>query len=286
MMAYRYSANRRWGDNDRFLGPFTYAHDGSYPHIAIILKAHCADDGGEHGVSLRLSFFSRTLIISMPPFIMPWREKVTPTSWDAATIARLGRDWYWNEEPKEYGFSYSEGYLGVSYGRQSHDSSTEKRWGYFLPWTQWRHVRHSVYDLQGALFADIPQRQRGARLGDPGFYNHWEAGRALQEACPSVSFPFADFDGQRLNVTTRIEEREWLFGEKWCKWLSLFRKPKIRRSLDLAFSGETGERKGSWKGGTTGHAIDLLPGELHESAFRRYCAEHAMTFGEPEKADA
>lgn len=52
----------------------------------------------------------------------------------------------------------------------------------------------------------------------------------------------------------------------------------VRRSLDIQFSGETGTRKGSWKGGTVGHSIDMLPGELHEAAFRRYCSEHKMAF--------
>ena len=37
--------------------------------------------------------------------------------------------------------------------------------------------------------------------------------------------------------------------------------------------GETGREKGSWKGGTIGTSIEMLPGELHESAFRRYCDE-------------
>jgi hypothetical protein len=48
--------------------------------------------------------------------------------------------------------------------------------------------------------------------------------------------------------------------------------------LDIRFSEETGRRKGSWKGGTLGHGIDMLPGELHEAAFRRYCATHEMEF--------
>lgn len=52
----------------------------------------------------------------------------------------------------------------------------------------------------------------------------------------------------------------------------------LRRSLDIRFSGETGHRKGSWKGGTVGHSINMLPGELHEAAFHRYCTEHEMTF--------
>lgn len=76
-------------------------------------------------------------------------------------------------------------------------------------------------------------------------------------------------------MTTR---EEWRFGVGWFAWLSLFRKPKISRDLEIAFSGETGKRKGSWKGGTIGHSTEMRSGELHESAFRRYCAENNMTF--------
>lgn len=106
----------------------------------------------------------------------------------------------------------------------------------------------------------------------------WEERYAKEGACPSASFDFLDFDGELITAKTHIEEREWRFGEGRFKWLSLFRKPMIRRSLDIDFSKETGRRKGSWKGGTVGHSIDMLPGELHEAAFRRYCAKHDMTF--------
>jgi hypothetical protein len=41
--------------------------------------------------------------------------------------------------------------------------------------------------------------------------------------------------------------------------------------------------KGSWKGGTVGHSIAMLPGELHGAAFARYCEQHEMTLqAEPE----
>ena len=77
----------------------------------------------------------------------------------------------------------------------------------------------------------------------------------------------------RISMTTKIEEREWRFGTGYFKWMSLFRPAKISRSLKLDFSDEVGPEKGSWKGGTVGHSIDMLPGELHEEAFRRYCSE-------------
>jgi hypothetical protein len=118
--------------------------------------------------------------------------------------------------------------------------------------------------------------QKRVRL--PGF-DGFRQEQAAAEACPTVTFNFADFDATLLQATTRIEEREWWLGEGWFKWLAWFARPKVVRSLDIAFSGETGKRKGSWKGGTVGTSIRMLPGELHEAAFRRYCAEHEMTFG-------
>lgn len=146
----------RWGDNDRYFGPFTWSYSKDYPHWAIVLKSR-GDDDVESGIcSLRISLRRATLIIALPGIIRPWREKVYP-KWDADTVKRLGRDWYWNVDPRQYGFSLNDGYLSVYYGRTGGacmDSSIQQQWGYFLPWTQWRHVRHSLYGLKG--FAQYP----------------------------------------------------------------------------------------------------------------------------------
>lgn len=261
-----------WSDEDRYFGPFTFAKQGKhYRSWAIVLGSGDGDD--YPGCRLRVSGFGCTLIVALPAIIKPYRTKVYAQSWDAATVERLGRDWYWDEDEREYGFSYSDGFLRVFLGRQTNDSSTEKSWSKHLPWTQWRHVRHSFYDLSGDLFGHLPNKP-SYRV----WHNRWDLERAIEAACPAASFDFDDFDGERINATTKIEEREWRFGEGWSKWLSLFRRPKVSRSLSISFSAETGDRKGSWKGGTMGTGIEMLPGELHEAAFRRYCAEHAMTF--------
>ena len=267
--ATRFRRNR-WSDNDRYFGPFTYARERAYRRFAVVLNS--GDDDESLGCSLRICGFGHTIITVLPQIIRPWRKKVPMTYARAEQIVRLGRDWYWDIDERQYGFSCQEGFLSVYFGRQTHDSSTEQRWGYFLPWTQWRFIRHSLYGLAGEHVWTQPRSSEGSRLGG------YEALAAAQDACPSVTFAFDDFDGQSLTVRTMIEEREWWFGEGWFKWLSLFRPAKIRRSLDLRFSGETGRRKGSWKGGTVGHSIDMLPGELHEHAFRRYCAERGMVF--------
>jgi hypothetical protein len=258
---------RRWGDNDRHIGPFTYARDKHYRSTTIILSS---GEDEYPGCNLRLSALGRTLIIELPQIIQPYRRKVVAASWDEATVKRLGRNWYYDEHRREYGFSVSEGHLSVRLGRQTHDSSTTQDWGCFLPWTQWRFIRHSLYDIDGKSFWTELEKNRDRK--------NWRSALDAKDRCPSVSFAFDDFDGERITATTVIEEREWKFGTGYFKWLSLFRRPKISRSLDIRFSSETGKRKGSWKGGTVGHSIEMLPNELHEAAFRRYCAQHEMKF--------
>lgn len=268
------SIRNRWSDNDHYFGPLTYARDRRYRPVAIIL----ASGGDEYpGASFRISAFGHTVILALPAWALrPHRVKVFPRNWDEATVQRLGRNWYWDITRRAYGFSLSDGHLSVSLGRQTMDSSTEQSWGCFLPWTQWRHVRRSFYGLHGEHVATLPDTKE-LYFGT----GRWERERAIEDATPTVSFDFDDFDGERITATTKIEEREWRFGTGWFRWLSLFRRPKVIRSLDLQFSSEVGKRKGSWKGGTVGHSIAMLLGELHESAFRRYCDQNSMKFIAP-----
>jgi hypothetical protein len=256
----------RWGDNDHYFGPFTWSYSNSYPHWAVVLRSQ-AEEGGDGGqCTLRISLRKATLIVVLPGIVRPERKKVFP-QWDAATVQRRGRNWYWDVTPRQYGVSLSDGHYTVYYGRVTHDSSTDQNKGGFLPWTQWRHVRRSLYGLDGRIFETVPERAD---------YETW---KALEDACPAARFSFEDYDGKVILATTRIEEREWHAGEGWFKWLSWFRRPKVRRTLDLSFSDEVGPEKGSWKGGMCGTSIEMLPGELHESAFRRFCEQEQRAKG-------
>jgi len=257
-----------WSDNDRYFGPFTFARERSYRRFGLVLGSGDGDD--YPGCRLRMHAFGRTLIVALPPIIKPAREWVDTSrhSWSK------GAGGYWDSHEREYGFVFVEGALHLDYGQQTGDSTTDKSKCYFLPWKQWRFVGHRLYGLDGKLFAKLPHR---AKFNSPAYAEQ----KRLEDACPTASFDFDDFDGERITAVTKIEEREWAFGERKFKWLSLFRRNKIRRSLDIRFSAETGKRKGSWKGGTVGHGIDMLPGELHVDAFRRYCAEHNMSFVMP-----
>lgn len=256
---------RRWGENDHHFGPLTFSSDSKWRPLAVVISSGRSGHS-EGGCNIRFQAFARTMICELPAIIKPWREWHDLRGKEWAN----GSDGFWEEHEREYGFSLSDGHLHVKLGAQTMDSSTTQDWSCFLPWTQWRHVRHSYYGLQGEHIADAPDRWHiDGRDGRPT----WEQFKAVEESIPTVQFAIKDYDGEQINVTTRIEEREWRFGTGYFKWLSWFRRAKIQRSLDISFSSETGPEKGSWKGGTIGTSIGMLPGELHEAAFRRYCDE-------------
>lgn len=264
----------RLTDEDRHLGPITYAPCSKdwRPLRLVYSSGASEDDAGPN--TLTAYAFGWVARLRLPRLLDDHKVRHTALSWDAATVERLGRNWYEERFPREYGFSLSDGFLQVFLGAQTHDSITTQSWATHLPWTQWRFHRFSLYDAAGAEFwTQIERRGNGTKFRD------FDAQREATARCDKAVFLVDDYDGQRLTVTTHIEEREWKFGEGWFKWLSLFRKPKVSRSLSIEFDKECGPEKGSWKGGLCGTSIAMLPGELHEAAFRRYCdQEHRAKY--------
>lgn len=256
----------RLTDNDKRFRCLTWGRS-DWAALRVMFSTGDGDESPKN--SLTVNAFGWVARTWLPKIMEPHRIKHTAKSWDAATVARMGRDWYYEYFPKEYGFCFTDGSVSVHYGPQTHSSVDTKSKLRFLPWKQWRHVRYSLYDRAGELFWE--QRQKTDIRGMAAFTDQYEA----KKACPSVSFLIRDYDGQVLTARTVIDEREWKRGEKWCSWLSWFYPAKLRRRLEIDFSDEVGHEKGSWKGGLMGTSIDMLPGELHESAMRRYCAaEH------------
>lgn len=233
----------RLTDNDKHWGPFTY---GPWTDTFSIRWISSYDDGSEGHNHFRVIAFGRVVQLRLPNILKPFGER-------------------YNYFPREYGFSLSDmgnGYdfLQVFFGPQTHDSLTTKSWSKHLPWKQWNHVRRSIYNPDGTLFATEEPKK-------------WEEFSEKKDQCPKSYFGFEDYEGEMIIATCTIEEREWHKGEGWFKWLKYFSKPKIIRSLDLWFSAEVGRGKGSWKGGTLGHSIEMLPGETPQQAFERYCAK-------------
>lgn len=293
----RQAVNRRWYDNplrwsgesDWWWGPFTYSRS-EYRPFSIILSSWGGGEDDDRPANLHLSWFWGTLIIRMPRWIAsPHITKVYPSDpqWKAPSgevYKRLGREYYEDIDVCEYGITISnagmvggsERHLSINYGRSTMDSSTEKRWGCFLPWTMWRHVRISYYGLNGEEIGTIWDDAERMKVGS----NKFDAQRDLEALTPKqrFTFTFTDFDGEPLIATTHIEEREWRRGQGWFKWMSWFWRPHTRRTLSIEFSGETGKRKGSWKGGTVGSGIDMRPDDTHLTAFIRYCRENQMAW--------
>lgn len=261
----------RWSDNDRYFGPLTYAREGRYRRFGVMLGSGHQEN---EGCRLRLHAFGHTLIIKLPAIIKPYRVKVPYSLPDiVAKCEAAGREaFYWDEHEREYGFTAAEGAVHFHYGEQTHAWPGSKSKVWFYPWRHHQSIRHTIYDLDGELFADLPDWGLRNRNG-------WAAKNALEAACPVAKFEFLDFDDERITATCRIEEREWRRGKGVFRVL-FFGRNRVERSLDLSFSSEVGRRKGSWKGGTVGHSIKMMPGELHEAAFRRYCAQEGLRFVE------
>lgn len=164
---------------------------------------------------------------------------------------------YTTREQTKYGIKLFEGeHVVVYYGNNAINTENPKRRDWFLPWTQFEHVRHSGYDLQHNHVID--------------FSNTWEQMNEQRASVPTAVINFDDYDRQPMQATVRIEEREWRRGDKkgW-RWLRWFCKPIISRRLEVEYSGETGPRKGEWKGGTIAESIEMLPSESYRDAFHR-----------------
>jgi hypothetical protein len=244
---------RRWSDNDKNLGPLTFAYSKTWRSIAVILSSG-STEREDPGCRIRFSAFGATMICGLPRIIKPWRR------W----VDLRGKEWarsdgYWDEHPREYGFSLSDGFLHVALGAQTGDSSTTQDWSWFLPWKQWRQISNRIYNADGSLAGD----------GN----GPWDERRELMDRVTKVPFAIIDYDGERIEVETYIEEREWRLGTGWFRWLGYIAPMKRRRSLDMSFAKEVGPEKGSWKGGMMGTGTEMQPGEMHEPAFRRFCDE-------------
>lgn len=70
---------------------------------------------------------------------------------------------------------------------------------------------------------------------------------------------------QRTVATISVNEREW--RPRWFMWTKMF--AMVRKTIDVEFAHEIGERVGTYKGGTIGCSYDMLPGETPEQTLRR-----------------
>lgn len=85
--------------------------------------------------------------------------------------------------------------------------------------------------------------------------------------CETYPYQYITKSGaiQNCLATIRVEEREWRWHSfKWLKWTR-----HVQKEIQVDFNDDIGERKGTWKGGTTGCAYSMLPNETPYETLKR-----------------
>ena len=185
-MNKHWSGIGRYTDHDTHFWRFKHSRLGRWRTSGVSL-ATGGDEDEPHNV-LRVSGFGHALAIKLPEWVKPYRRWVDTSHYAWSKGEGSG---YWDTHRRDFGFSASDGAIHFHYGPQTHDSTTTKSKVWFYPWREHQHIRHSLYDLEGEHFADLPEW---------GFRhkNGWAVKNAIEEACPVRRFEFADFDGERI----------------------------------------------------------------------------------------
>ena len=136
-------------------------------------------------------------------------------------------------------------------------------WLWFF-WKQCNRTKKELLNIDGSLFQDLSYLKGK---------DSYEIEKQYEEMQPSIHFDILDYDKEPIEVKARLERSTYTYGNsKLTKLIMrLFKKPIIDTYLDLDFNKEVGDRKGSWKGGITGHSVNLLENEDPIDAFKRYC---------------
>jgi len=227
------------------------------------------DNDDYAGCKFTVYMFSHSLNIKLPSLIKPLKhEHSFVATWKEGKPTQSYDEFL----EKKYGWLYLDNHLSIMYGLQTdmaadayRDKLKNRSWSCFLPWLEWKFTRHTVYESGQSVYAEDTH----------GKHIDYE----LIEDCPKYRFELEDYDGAELYADCYIEERVWNRGVKLFSWLKYFCKDQVRLSLDISFSEETGKRKQTHKGGTTGTSIELTDKyESATSAMIRYCKEHNMKY--------
>ncbi len=136
-----------------------------------------------------------------------------------------------------------------------------------LPW-DWEWVRSSFLLPDGASWAhELRGWRRSDHLGTKRERTHFLPSTDLPQWSETLPYRYVLKSGevQNVNATIKVHEMEWRW--RWFTWLPWPRM--VRRSIDVNFDGEVGERAGSWKGGTIGCGYDLRRNETPRECLRR-----------------
>lgn len=241
-----------------------YSKDG-HAYFAFNLRTPWEYEESRPHNLLNICFFKHTWWFKISELIKPRKKWVDTSHYEWSKNPNGG---YWDYIAREYGFSFTEDSLHVHYGIQPGCwSSRDKKNSdhtkvFFYDW--------KARDRECILFLDDKGIVKVRYEDDPNGRINFDALEKCRQLAPTFKFAFKDFDGEEIVATCKIEKSIYRRGKGLFKWLQYIMAPEVYKKLDLDFSKETGYEKGSWKGGTLGHSIEMLPGETALEAFTRY----------------
>ena len=158
---------------------------------------------------------------------------------------------YDDRESKRYGIGY-----------HSDDPSIYLRYGrkfnfIYLPWSyDW--VRTSNLRSDGRWENESPGNHKD-------FYDDSKWGSILFKESFDYKYVLNSGKVQNVVATIKVVEREWrMRGLKWTSF-----KNKTRKTIDVNYSNEIGERSGSYKGGVCGTGYEMKGNETPLQTLRR-----------------
>lgn len=131
-----------------------------------------------------------------------------------------------------------------------------------MPWAL-EFYRKSVLAKDGTWLHDMAPARLGGLRNWQEFCDEVEAS-GHRETHP-YTYTLRNGTVQERTATITVEEYEW--RRRWLQWSKMLRL--VRRSINVEFSDEVGERTGSWKGGTIGCSYEMKPGETPLDTLRR-----------------
>lgn len=192
----------------------------------------CGYFDSRHRINLDLIFFSLTIIL-------PIESKYTDEC-----------------DPPKWGIAYHNQTFWIYRGGKGNFNGGNKWWTMQVPW-HYDWVRTSNLRKDGSW----EHETKGNRKD---FYEDKWKEIIWNETYPYRYILKSGTVQDRL-ATIKVEEMEWRWH--WFKWLPF---PKmVRKTININFDNEVGERTGSWKGGTMGCGYELLKNETPLECLRR-----------------
>jgi len=190
-------------------------------------------------INLDIIFFNLTLIL---PFRNKWKDECDCPKWGIA----IHNNTFW-----------------VYKGGKGNMNGGNRWWTAYMPWSyQW--VRTSYLRKDGTWEHESEGNRKDM------YEEKWLP--IIWNETYDYTYVLKSGTVQKRKALLKVVEREWRWH--WFKWLPLTKM--VRKTIDITFDDEVGERTGSWKGGTLGCGYNMKKGELPEQTLRRMEKERKM----------